>query len=50
MTHLKREKRVIPSYIPAEPNDLPFFLEKRALQKQMKKLFMSLPAKVLLFS
>ncbi len=32
MVSLKREMRVIPSYIPAEPNDLPFFLEKRAYQ------------------
>ena len=32
MTYLRREKRTIPSYIPAEPNELPFFLEKRAYQ------------------
>ncbi|MBO4378207.1 MAG: DUF5107 domain-containing protein [Clostridia bacterium] len=29
---IKREKRVIPTYIPGKPNDLPFFIEKKAYQ------------------
>ena len=29
---MKREKRVLPTYVPAEPNELPFFLEKKAYQ------------------
>lgn len=32
MVEMKREQRVIPSYIPSEPNTLPFFLEKKAYQ------------------
>ena len=30
MVEMKREKRVLPTYVPAEPNELPFFLEKKA--------------------
>ena len=32
MVEMKRQKRIIPSYIPAKPNELPFFLEKKAYQ------------------
>ena len=32
MVEMKREQRVIPSYIPDQPNTLPFFLEKKAYQ------------------
>ena len=32
MVEMKRERRVIPSYVPCEPNTLPFFLEKKAYQ------------------
>lgn len=32
MVEMKREKREIPSYVPAQPNTLPFFLEKKAYQ------------------
>ncbi len=32
MVEMIREKRVIPSYLPAKPNELPFFLEKKAYQ------------------
>lgn len=32
MVEMKREKREIPSYIPAPPETLPFFLEKKAYQ------------------
>lgn len=28
---MKREQKIIPSYPPAEPNALPFFLEKKGL-------------------
>ena len=29
---MKREKRVLPTYVPGEPNLLPFFIEKKAYQ------------------
>ena len=29
MVEMKREQRLIPSYVPSEPNTLPFFLEKK---------------------
>ena len=29
---MKREKRVLPTYVPGAPNQLPFFLEKKAYQ------------------
>ena len=32
MVEMKREKRVLPTYVPAAPNELPFFLEKKAYQ------------------
>lgn len=32
MVEMKREKRVLPTYLPAKPNTLPFFLEKKAYQ------------------
>ena len=32
MVEMRREKKVIPTYVPAEPNELPFFLEKKAYQ------------------
>ena len=32
MVEMKREQRVIPSYIPEKPNEMPFFLEKKAYQ------------------
>ena len=32
MVDMKREKRIIPTYPPAQPNTLPFFLEKKAYQ------------------
>ena len=32
MVTMKREQREIPSYVPAAPNTLPFFLEKKAYQ------------------
>lgn len=32
MVKMTREKRSIPTYVPAEPNELPFFLEKKAYQ------------------
>jgi len=32
MVEMKRERRMIPSYIPATPNALPYSLEKKAYQ------------------
>ena len=29
---MKRERRVLPTYVPGEPNELPFFIEKKAYQ------------------
>ena len=29
---MKREQRILPTYVPEEPNQMPFFLEKKAYQ------------------
>ena len=36
---MKREQKVIPTYPPAEPNALPFFLEKKAYQGATGKVY-----------
>ena len=36
---MKREQKIIPSYPPAEPNALPFFLEKKAYQGATGKVY-----------
>lgn len=36
---MKREERMIPTYVPAPPNKLPFFLEKKAYQGATGKVY-----------
>ena len=40
---MKREKRLIPTYVPAAPNELPFFLEKRPTRAQRAR---SIPSRI----
>ena len=36
---MKREKRVLPTYVPGEPNHLPFFIEKKAYQGATGRIY-----------